>query len=155
MGTSVARDSTQDLDVRYLLTTGPGYRFWEAEVQPDKQHFDVAAGMGYRFEIWDGNTGSTRSNNGDTDNFADVVVAAEYKNLLFDDKIEYSHTASARMPANDPGAYLLRTELILGIPITEAWSFRTSFLAEYTADPGADEVQNTTTRTTVGLGYKF
>ena len=26
---------------------------------------------------------------------------------------------------------------------------------EYVAEPGADEVNNTTTRTSVGLGYKF
>jgi hypothetical protein len=111
--------------------------------------------MGYRFEIYDGNTHSTVANNGDTDNFADVVVAADYKNLFFDDKIEYSHTLSARMPANDPSSYLLRTEIIVGIPLSEAWSFRTTFLAEYVANPGADEVNNTTTRTAVGLGYKF
>jgi hypothetical protein len=154
-GSSVARDSTQDLDVRATLATGPGYRVWEAEAEPDKQHFDLSGGMGYRFEIYDGNTHSTVANNGDTDNFADVVVAADYKNLFFDDKIEYSHTLSARMPANDPSSYLLRTEIIVGIPLSEAWSFRTTFLAEYVANPGADEVNNTTTRTAVGLGYKF
>jgi hypothetical protein len=154
-GSEVSRDSTQDLDLRTQLATGPGYRLWEAEVEPTKQHFDLSLGMGYRYEIWDGNTGSTRSDNGDTDHFADVVLAAQYRNLLFDDKIEYAHSASARMPANDPGSYLLRTEMILGVPITEAWSFRTTFVAEYTANPGADEVNNTTTRTSVGLGYKF
>jgi len=52
-------------------------------------------------------------------------------------------------------AYLLRSEIIFGLPITQSWSFRTAFLVEYTADPGSDEVNNTLTRTTVGLDYKF
>ncbi len=153
-GTEASRDNTQDLEVRLALATGPGYRLWQGEDGP-KEYFDISAGPGYRYEIYDGNTGGTPGENGDTSHFADLVAAAEYKNLLFGDKIEYSHTLSARMPANETSAYILRTELILGVPLTAGWSFRTSFMAEYVASPGSDEVNNTTTRTAVGLGYKF
>jgi len=161
---SVARDNTQDLEVRAMFTTGPTYRVWHGE-NADKSHFDIFAGPGYRFEIYDGNTGAQlqpnppggadTSQNGDTDHFADIVVGFEYKHGLFDDKVEYRQTASARMPANDVGAYLLRSEIIFGVPITAAWSFRTGFVIEYVAEPGSDEVNNTTTRTNVGLEYKF
>ena len=153
-GTEASRDSTQDLDVRFVLATGPGYRFWQGEEAP-KQHLDLSAGPGYRYEAYDGNTGGTVSENGDTDHYADLVVAFEYANLFFDDRLEYTQTGSARMPANDTSSYLLRSEVILGVPLTEAWSFRTTFVVEYVASPGSDEVNNTTTRTSVGLGYKF
>jgi putative salt-induced outer membrane protein YdiY len=152
-GTELSRDNTQDLEVRAAVATGPGYRLWQGEDGP-KEHFELSAGPGYRFEIYDGNTGDPLVN-GDTSHFADLVAAAEYKNLLFGDKIEYSHTISARMPANETSSYILRTELIVGVPLTDAWSFRTTFMAEYVASPGSDEVNNTTTRTAVGLGYKF
>jgi putative salt-induced outer membrane protein YdiY len=153
-GTELSRDNTQDLELRASLATGPGYRIWQGEEAP-KQHLDLSAGPGYRYEIYDGNTGGTVAENGDTDHYADLVAAFEYANLLFDDRLEYTHTGSARMPANDTSAYLLRSEVVLGVPLTEAWSFRTTFLVEYVASPGSDEVNNTTTRTSVGLGYKF
>ena len=51
-------------------------------------------------------------------------------------------------------AYILRTELLFGVPLSEAWSVRAGFLAEYvkvTTDPNNE----LTTQTTIGLGYKF
>jgi hypothetical protein len=84
-----------------------------------------------------------------------MVVGFEYKNLFFDEKVEYSHTGSARMPVNDTNAFILRSELIFDVPLTAGWTFRTGFLVEFVNDPGADEITNTTTRTTVGFGYKF
>lgn len=151
----LSRDTVQDRAVRVAFDTGPGYRFWQGE-DVKKKHFDVSAGLGYRFEIYDLTTapGDAQRGQYDDDQFVDVVVGFEYKNLLFDDKIEYTHTGSAKMPANDPASYLLRTEVILGVPLTEAWSFRAAFLAEYVAEQ-PDEINNTTTRSTLGLGYKF
>jgi putative salt-induced outer membrane protein YdiY len=151
---SLARDSTQDLDLRAIFATGPGYRLWQGE-DGESTHFDIAVGPGYRYEIYDGNTGGTVSENGDTDHFADLVASFEYMNMLFDDKVEYRHTGSVRMPANDTASYLLRSEVVFGVPITASWSFRTGFVVEYVAEPGSDEVNNTTTRTNVGLEYKF
>jgi hypothetical protein len=153
--TAVARDSVQELEVRYTIATGPGYRLWMPEDKPAKRHFDLSAGPGYRYESWDGNTGSTPADNGSTDHFGDMVVGFEYKNLFFDEKVEYSHTGSARMPVNDTNAFILRSELIFDVPLTAGWTFRTGFLVEFVNDPGADEITNTTTRTTVGFGYKF
>jgi len=153
-GTGLARDNIQDLELRVSLETGPGYRIWMGE-EPGKSHFDFSGGLGYRYEIYDGNTGGTLAENGETNHFADLVTAFEYKNLFFEDRVEYSHTASLRVPANDFGSFVVFTEMIFAIPLTKGWSFRTVFYLEYVAEPGADEVNNTTTRTSVGLGYKF
>ncbi len=154
-GSELTRDGTQDLKLRAALSTGPAYRLWKGE-DPAKHHFDVSAGPGYRYESYDGNTGETPpAENSDSNHFADLVAAFEYKNLFFEDRIEYSHTGSGRVPANDPGSYILRSEMIVGVPITGAWSFRTSFLVEFVADPGPSVLNKTTTRTSVGLGYKF
>ena len=153
--TSVARDSVQELEVRYALASGPGYRLWMPEDKPTKRHFDLSAGPGYRYEIWDGNTGGPTDENGDTSHFADMVVGFEYKNLFFDEKVEYTHTGSARMPVHDTVSYILTSELIFDVPLTAGWAFRTGFVIEYVANPGTDEITNTTTRTSVGLGYKF
>jgi hypothetical protein len=153
--TAVARDSVQELEVRYTIATGPGYRVWMPEDNPKKRHFDLSAGPGYRYENWDGNTGSTPDDNGSTDHYGDMVVGFEYKNLFFDQKVEYSHTGSARMPVNDTNAFILRSELIFDVPLTAGWTFRTGFVVEFVNDPGTDEITNTTTRTTVGFGYKF
>lgn len=152
-GSEVSRDSTQDRKVRARLATGPGYRVWRSDDE-GTDFFDLFAGLGYRFEMYDGNTGATKSENGITDHLADVVAGFEYKNRLFDDKIEYTHTGSASVPANKPSAYILRSEILIGVPLTEAWSFRTGFLIEYVAEV-PNETNSTTTRTTVGLGYKF
>jgi hypothetical protein len=152
---SAARDTTQNLEVRATFDTGPGVRLWHRK-PADKKHFDIGFGPGYRLEIFDGNTGGTVDENGDIDNFIDLVASFEYKNRLFGDRVDFTHTGSFRIPMNDFAAYLIRTEVIFGLPITEAWSFRTAFLLEYTAQPGSDDVLNkTVTRTTVGLEYKF
>ena len=149
---SVGRDATQNRKIRTLANTGPGYRLWEGEDAP-KKHFDLSSGIGYRYEVYDGNS-NEGGNNTDRDQFVDLALGFEYKNLFFEDKIEYTHTGAAAVPGNDPKAYLLRTEVILGVPLTSTWSFRTSFLLEYTAEV-PDDVNETLTRTTVGLEYKF
>lgn len=153
--TAAQRDSVQELEVRYTLATGPGYRLWMPEDNTAKRHLDLSAGPGYRYEIWDGNTGAGTDENGDASHYADLVAGFEYKNLFFDEAVEYTHTGSVRMPANDPNSYLLRSELIFDVPLTKGWTFRTGFVVEFTNNPGTDEITNTTTRTTVGLGYKF
>ena len=150
-GAEVSRDTIQRREVRAAVNTGPGYRFWEGEAK-DKEHLDLSAGVGYRYENYDAN--SNGSGDHDEDHFADIVASFDYKNLLFDDRIEYTHTAQAKMPANAPDQFIVSTEVVVGVPITEAWSFRVGFFAEYINDQ-PDEVNNTTTRTTVGLGYKF
>lgn len=153
-GSGLTRDNIQDLEVRVSLNAGLGYRIWMGE-EPAKSHFDISGGPGYRYEIYDGNTGGTLAENGETNHFADLVTAFEYKNLFFEDRVEYSHTASIRVPANDVKSYVAVTEMLFSIPLTAAWSFRTAFFLEYVAEPGAPGVKNMTTRTSVGLGYKF
>ncbi|MAG32315.1 MAG: hypothetical protein CL908_15650 [Deltaproteobacteria bacterium] len=150
--TELSRDGTQDRDLRFSLSTGPGYRVWYGE-DAGEEHFDVSVGVGYRHEIYDGNAGVPDQSKSE-DDYVDLVAGFEYKNLLFDDRIDFTHTGSAAMPANYLDAYILRTELILGVPLTEAWSFRAGFLAEYVKDV-PDEINSLTTRTTVGLSYKF
>jgi len=162
-GSEVSRDSTQDRDVRARIATGPGYRVWRSDDE-GTNYFDVVGGLGYRYELYDTDTAPfdpgppivIDENRGRKDqaNLADVVVALDYKNTFFDGKVEYSHTGSASVPANKPSAYILRSEILIGLPLTEAWSFRTGFLVEYVAEV-PDATNSTTTRTTVGLGYKF
>ena len=155
----LSRDNIQDRELRGAVNTGPGYRVWQNDERPKKKHFDLSAGLGYRYELYDGNTNvfnadSTPNNTGDEDHFVDVVASFEYKNLLIEDKLEFTHVGTAKMPANAPDQFILSTEVILGVPITEAWSFRASFFAEY-INSQPDFINNTTTRTTFGLGYKF
>lgn len=148
----LSRDSTQDRRLRFRVDSGPGYRVWE-DLNGAKNHFDVSSGLGYRYEVYDGNTGTSFEDT-DVDHFIDAVAGFEYKHLLFDEKIEYTHTGNVALPANSPSAFIVRSEIIVGVPLTEAWSFRTSFLVEYTNEV-PDEVKETTTNATVGLGYKF
>ncbi|MEZ4292951.1 MAG: DUF481 domain-containing protein [Myxococcota bacterium] len=148
----LSRDNIQQRDVRATIATGPGVRAWHGE-DAAVSHFDLNAGVGYRFDKFDGNGNQAGAFNSES-HFVDLVAGFEYKNLLFDDRMEFTHTGKAQMPANEPSAYLLTTEVIIGLPLTEAWSFRTSFLAQYTAQT-PDEINRTKTVTTIGLGYKF
>jgi hypothetical protein len=151
----VSRDSTQDREVRVRLVTGPGYRTWEGE-EPEARHFDVTVGMGYRYELYDGNNDVDPAVNvdGSDQNLADVVAGFEYKNKLFGDRILWTHTGSAAVPVNKPEAYLITTEAIAGVPLTEAWNFRTGIFYEYVNDV-PDDRNPSTLRVTIGLGYKF
>lgn len=151
-GSELSRDNTTDRDVRFALSTGPGYRAWMG-ADANAEHFDIYGGVGYRFEQYDGNANKPDTNK-DIANLADLVAGFEYKNGLFEDKVNYTHTFVGRAPANDFEAYILRTEVLLGIPLSEAWSFRTGVLVEFVnANPkGTNPL---TTRTTVGLGYAF
>ena len=154
-GTELSRNSIQDREVRAAVATGPGYRFWEG-ADAKLEHFDANVGIGYRYELYDIDTVPGAPDRGqlDSDHFADAAAGFEYKNGLFGDKVEFTHTGSARMPMNDTTAYVLITEVIFGIPLTPAWSFRTAYYVEYNhVQP--DEVNNLTTRATVGLGYTF
>lgn len=148
----VSRDSTQDRRLRFRVDSGPGYRVWQAD-DSGKDHFDVSTGLGYRYEVYDGNTNTA---NADTnmDQFVDAVLGFEYKNMLFDDKIEWTYTGGLNVPMNAVEAFIVRSEIIIGVPLTEAWSFRTSFLVEYTNEVPA-KVTQARTNTTIGLGYKF
>jgi hypothetical protein len=49
--------------------------------------------MGYRYEVYDGNSNGFAESN-EISHFADAVVTFEYRNMFFDDRIEYTHTAS-------------------------------------------------------------
>lgn len=158
--TELSRDPTQDREVRFSLATGPGYRFWEGPDQP-RQFFEASVGIGYRYELFDGNTGINLdtglfdgANNGFDSQFADAILSFEYRNLFFDGAMEWTHTGRISMPVNEPDGYLGRTEAIIGIPLTEAWSFRTAFLFEYNNN-APDDQNKALTRTTIGLGYKF
>ncbi|MBK7950132.1 MAG: DUF481 domain-containing protein [Deltaproteobacteria bacterium] len=161
-GSELSRNSVQDREVRAALVTGPGYRFWEGE-PVDLEHFDMNLGLGYRFEMYNPDNRTINDPPGvvtigdgniDQDHFADLAAGFEYKNGLFQDAVQYTHVGTARMPVNDPEAYVLITEVIFGIPLTPAWSFRASYYVEYNhVQP--DEVNNLTTRATVGLGYTF
>lgn len=160
-GSELSRDSTTDRDVRFAISTGPGYRAWMGG-EADKEHFDIYTGIGYRYEQYDGNandgptfgdgTGDDLDN--DVANLADLVAGFEYKNGLFEERVEYTHLFIGKAPANDFNAYILRTEVLIGIPLSESWSFRTGVLVEYVNDT-PENTDALTTRTTVGLGYKF
>lgn len=163
-GAELSRDSLQDRMVRTAVVTGPGYRFWEG-ADAGLEHFDTRFGVGYRFELYDIDTfpaddgppatpASPDRGQLDSDHFADLAVGFEYKNGLFQDAVQFTHTGTARMPVNDPEAYVVITEVIFGIPLTPAWSFRASYYVEYNGVQ-PDEVNNLTTRAAVGLGYTF
>ncbi len=151
----VSRDTTQDREARARIVTGPGYRFWEGE-DADKSYFDTSAGLGYRYELYDGNTdpNPTRREQGFDRQYSDVVAAFDYKNSLFEDRIEYSHTGSVALPVNDVSGYIIATEIIASVPLTGAWVFRTSALYEYVNDV-PDDRNPSTFRLALGLGYKF
>lgn len=151
-GSEFSRDSTTNRDVRAAVNTGPGYRAWMGE-DAAAEHFDIYGGVGYRYEQYDGNANNPDTNK-DVANLADLVAGFEYKNGLFEDRVAYTHTFKALAPANNFNAFIARTEVLLGIPLTEAWSFRTGVLVEWVNDSPEDTKQ-LTTRTTVGLGYTF
>jgi hypothetical protein len=46
------------------------------------------------------------------------------------------------------------TEVIVGIPLSKAWSVRFATLVQYT-NFVEDDIEKLRTTTTVGLGYKF
>jgi len=151
----ISRDSVVDRMARAAVATGPGYRFWQGEEKPELNYFDGRVGVGYRYELYDPDRSDSGQGQGlDHDHFADLTAGYTYRNQIISDRVDLTHTGLVRMPANDPQAYVLTTELILGIPITDAWSFRTAFFAEYIAQQPA-LVNNVTTRTTIGLGYTF
>jgi putative salt-induced outer membrane protein YdiY len=154
-GSEISRNSVLDRLVRVIASTGPGYRFWEGENAP-AEHFDTNLGVGYRYDLYDPDTEETDPDRGrlDHNHFADLVAGFEYRNGFFQDKVDFTHTGTARMPANDPEAYVLITEFIFGIPLTANWSFRTAYYVEYNAVQ-PDDVKNVTTRASVGLGYTF
>lgn len=152
-GTELSRDSVQDREARTSINTGPGYRFWEGADAP-REHFDTNLGFGYRYELYEVNTDAGDHDKYDNDHFADVGLGFEYKNGLFQDAVQFTHSGTARMPVNAPEAYVLITEVIFGIPLTPAWSFRASYYVEYNGVQ-PDEVNNLTTRAAVGLGYTF
>lgn len=165
-GSELSRDSTIDREVRATLRSGPGYRVWMGD-DADTRHLDISAGFGYRYELYDGNTGPAPEasgncnvvgdlvcGNGTDANLAEVIAGFEYKNLYFEDRVKYSHTGSVGLPVNDTNAYIVRTEMLIGIPLSEAWSFDTGFFYEYVNDVPEDQ-NPSTFRTTVGLGYSF
>lgn len=154
-GSELSRNSIQDRLVRALLSTGPGYRFWEG-ANPPAEHFDTNLGVGYRYDLYDPDTEPGGPGRGrlDHNHFSDLVAGFEYRNGFFQDNVEYTHTGSARMPFNDPEAYVLITEVIFAIPLTPTWSFRTAYYVEYNAVQPR-RVNNLTTRASVGLGYTF
>ena len=141
----LSRDSTQDLEARARVAAGLGYRVFQGE-DADSRHSDVSAGPGYRYELYAGDKGDQH--------LADLIARFDYKNQFFDDRIEWQLTGSAAAPANQPEAFLIRTEVIIGVPLTGAWSFRTSVLYEYVGD-APDGVSPSTMRTSVGLSYEF
>jgi putative salt-induced outer membrane protein YdiY len=149
----LSRDSVQNREVRVALSTGPGFRLWTGEAE-SKQYFDVSGGLGYRYELYNVTSGRPDRDNYDPDNFADIVGNFEYKNMLLEDSIEFTHIGSVKMPANDVEAFLISTEVIFGVPLTATWSLRASFLAEY-QNTVPDKTNQMTTRTNLGLSYKF
>jgi putative salt-induced outer membrane protein YdiY len=147
-GSELSRDGTQGREIRVAVDTGPGYRVWRSN-EEGKDHFDLMGGIGYRYEVYNSDTTHT-----ETSNFVDLVASFEYKNQLFNDKIEYSQTGGVKVPANQFNDFIVASEVIVGVPLSEVWSFRTSFSIEYVNEVprGIDEL---TTKTSVGLGYKF
>lgn len=153
-----SRDTTQDREVRFWLATGPGYRFWEGE-EVKKQYFDAAIKAGYRYELFDGNTGAFKDDgsadeNGYDSNYADAIFSFDYRNLLFDGAMEWRHVGSFALPMNNTSAWLARTEGTMSIPLTEAWDFRAGILVEYNNN-APDDQNELLTRSNLGLAYKF
>jgi len=145
--TWAGRDTIQDINFQYRLSSGPGYRVWEAD-PGDKQHLDLSSRVGYRFLTFRDSTGE------DTLNLVDLIAAFEYKNLLLDDRLEFTHTGEVLLPANDIDSWMGKTAVNLGVPITAAWSMNLGFELEYQSRT-PERVTNFTTRTTGGLVYKF
>jgi putative salt-induced outer membrane protein YdiY len=142
-GSELSRDGTQDRDIRAAFDTGPGYRVWRSN-EEGQDHFDLMGGVGYRYEAYDG----------DDSHFVDLVASFEYRNRLFDDKIEYTHTGAVKAPANEFSDFIVTHEIIIGVPLSEAWSFRIGYFVEYVNEV-PDGIDEFTTKTSVGLGYKF
>lgn len=145
--TWAGRDAVQDINFQYRFASGPGYRFWEG-AQKDKEHLDLSTRVGYRFLTFRDSTGE------DTRHLVDLIAGFEYKNLLLEDRLEFTHTGEVLLPANDFGSWVGKTGITLGVPITAAWSMRLGFELEYQART-PERVTNFTTRTTGGLVYKF
>jgi putative salt-induced outer membrane protein YdiY len=148
----VSRDGTQDRKLRVAADTGPGYRVWQSDVDGN-EHFDVRGGVGYRLEIVDVPTGTPESGT-DDHHFVDLVAGFEYKNMFFDDNLDFTHTGSVRAPANGFSDFIVNSEALVGVPFSESWSFRAGVSVEY-INGAPDGINKVTTKTSVGLGYKF
>jgi len=145
--TRAGRDSIQDINFQYRVSSGPGYRFWQGENEA-KEHLDLSTRVGYRFVTFRDSTDE------DTLNLVDLIASFEYKNLILEDRLEIGHSGEILLPANDIDSWVGQTMITLGVPITASWSMRVGFELEYQART-PDEVSNFTTRTTAGLAYKF
>ena len=119
------RDSVQNIDFRFLVNAGPGYRVWQ---KGDKQYFDVEGGVGYRHELR--HRDSDRSD-------PTGRVAADYANMI--GIAEFQQTGEFLLPFNDTGAWLAKARTSLSFRLTETWSFENSLNLEYNNDPALDD----------------
>lgn len=151
----LSRDTTQDREVRARVNTGPGYRTWQG-AKADVEHFDLNAGFGYRYELYDGNVDLDPALrvDGSDQHLAEAIAGFEYKNDLFDGRVMWTHTGSVALPVNRTEAYIVTTEIIASVPLSDAWSFRTGAFYEYVNDV-PDDLNPSTFRVTLGLGYSF
>jgi putative salt-induced outer membrane protein YdiY len=74
--------------------------------------------------------------------------------MFFDDKLDFTHTGSVRAPANGFSDFIVNSEALVGVPFSESWSFRAGVSVEY-INGAPDGINKVTTKTSVGLGYKF
>ena len=119
------RDSVQNIDFRFLVNAGPGYRVWQGG---DKRYFDVEGGVGYRHELR--RRSSDRSD-------PTGRVAVDYANLI--GIAEFQQTGKFLLPFDDTSAWLARATTSLSFPITDAWSFENSLILEYNNDPAVED----------------
>jgi hypothetical protein len=145
--TEGARDSVNDINFIYRIGSGPGYRFWQAEESAD-EFLDLFLTPGYRFVTFRDSTDE------DTQNLADIVAGFEYKNSVFEGRLDIGHTGEFFFPVNDTQAWIARTGIVFGVPITAAWSMRTSFNVLYQNTTPA-RVNKLTTQLSAGISYKF
>lgn len=136
-------DPVQDRELRFTVDAGPGYRVWQ--VAGEKEYFDVMAGLGFRADRYKPPTP-------DRDLF-DARASYKYEDTI-GEVLEVVHTTEILAPVNLIENYLVKTELILAVPIVKSFFLRNNVRVEYDHRP-AEGRKQINSWLTLGLEYRY
>lgn len=157
-----ARDSVRNIDERFLVTVGPGYKVWGEE---DGAFLDLEGGIGYRYENYGGLFDPLPGGPGNLPIPGDgIPLRQESRNDItgraafnFKDKFgaaDFGQTGEFILPFNDTSGWLARAETKLSFPVLESWSFVNTLGLEYN-NAAAVGTKKFELDYVVSLEYKF
>jgi putative salt-induced outer membrane protein YdiY len=139
---SAETDPVQDRNLRVTVSTGPGYRMWE---QSETEFFDIASGLGYRYETFRGDEGDN--------NLLDARAGYVYQDKL-GEALDVIHFSDVYAPVYDIENFLFRSELTLSVPLFGGIHWRNNVRYEYVNEP-AEGRKNSNVWLTFGVQYHF